>query len=510
MNTTGPYDVVIIGAGLGGLLCGAILSKEGMKVCILEKNEQIGGSLQTFRREGLSLDTGIHYLGALGKGQILFRILNYLGIMDRLELTRMDESGYDVILFKDDDIEYPHGMGYENFIERLAERFPDERAAIIKYCNEIKNTCKTFALYNLSAEEKYDDIDLLSRSAKATINSFTDSEKLQAVLAGSNMLYAGDGECTPWYSHALIVNSYIESSWRCTKGGDQLAKLLAREIKSNGGEIHTKSSVSAIKENDGTATHAELESGTKIFGNKFISNLHPSLTLEMIDSNNIKPAYKKRINGLTNSISAFVLNIILKPGTYKYSNRNYYYFDSLDVWDTLSYNDENWPRTYGLFEAVPHDNPSCVESLSVMTYMRWNEVSQWQETTNTNIHETSRGESYEAFKTQKAQKLLDTVAIKFPDLVKNIESWYASTPLTYRDYLATPQGSIYGIAQDFNNPVRTQISPNTKIPNVYLTGQNIKLHGGLGVAISALVTCSSIVGKEYLVKKIIEANEAIA
>jgi len=136
MSTTPQYDVVIIGAGLGGLLCGAILSKEGLKVCILEKNEQIGGSLQTFRRDGLSLDTGIHYIGSLDQGQTLFQIFNYLGIMDRLELTKMDESGFDVIVFKDDEVQYPHGMGYDNFIKLLTDKFPGERQSISKYCVE--------------------------------------------------------------------------------------------------------------------------------------------------------------------------------------------------------------------------------------------------------------------------------------------------------------------------------------------------------------------------------------
>jgi all-trans-retinol 13,14-reductase len=510
MSTTPQYDVVIIGAGLGGLLCGAILSKEGLKVCILEKNEQIGGSLQTFRRDGLSLDTGIHYIGSLDQGQTLFQIFNYLGIMDRLELTKMDESGFDVIVFKDDEVQYPHGMGYDNFIKLLTDKFPGERQSISKYCDEIKNVCLTVPLYNLSSEDKYDDIDLLSKSAKAVIESFTTNKKLRAVLAGSNMLYAGDAERTPWYVHALILNSYIESSWRCTKGGDQLAKLLAREIKANGGVIYTKTSVKTIKEENGEATYIELSEGDKIFGNKFISNIHPSVTLDMLDSDSIRLVYKSRIQGLNNSISAFVMNIILKPDTYKYTNRNYYYFDDLNIWDALNHNSENWPLTYGIFEAVPHDNSPYTESLSIMTYMKWNEVSDWEETYNTSINETPRGESYEAFKKEKARKLLDTVALKFPDLVKNIETWYVSTPLTYRDYLATPDGSIYGVAKDYTNPIKTQISPNTKIPNLYLTGQNIKLHGVLGVSLTALVTCSSILGKEYLVKKIISANEATA
>jgi all-trans-retinol 13,14-reductase len=503
MSTSPQYDVVIIGAGLGGLLCGAILSKEGLKVCILEKNEQIGGSLQTFRRDGLSLDTGIHYIGSLDQGQTLFQIFNYLGIMDRLELTKMDESGFDIILFKDDDTQYPHGMGYDNFIKLLTEKFPNEKNAIARYCDEIKNVCATVPLYNLSLEDKYDDVDLLSKSAKAVIESFTNDDRLRAVLAGSNMLYAGDAERTPWYVHALIVNSYIESSWRCTKGGDQIAKLLAREIKANGGVIHTNMVIRAIKEEDGKIKYVERTfTDDKFFGNIFISGIHPEETLYILESDKIRSVYRDRINNLKNSISAFVLNVVLKPGTYKYTNRNYYYFCDLNVWDTLHYTQDNWPLTYGIFEAVPKDNSPYVQSLSIMTYMEWNEIEEWWETV--------RDSNYEDLKNKKAQKLLDTVTIKFPDLVKNIESWYASTPLTYRDYLATPDGSIYGVAKDCTNPIKTQISPNTRIPNLYLTGQNIKLHGVLGVALTALVTCSSILGKEYLVKKIISANETTA
>ena len=46
------YDIIIIGSGLGGLECGAILSKEGYHVCVLEKNELFGGCFQTYQRSG--------------------------------------------------------------------------------------------------------------------------------------------------------------------------------------------------------------------------------------------------------------------------------------------------------------------------------------------------------------------------------------------------------------------------------------------------------------------------
>ena len=76
------FDVVIIGSGLGGLECGYILSKKGLNVCILEQNYQIGGCLQTFKRSGVTFDTGFHYIGGLEDGQSLNQLFNYFKLLD--------------------------------------------------------------------------------------------------------------------------------------------------------------------------------------------------------------------------------------------------------------------------------------------------------------------------------------------------------------------------------------------------------------------------------------------
>lgn len=83
------YDIIIIGSGLGGLECGAILSKEGYHVCVLEKNELFGGCFQTYQRGGHRMDTGIHYIGSLDEGQIMNQYFRYFGIMDKLSIKRM-------------------------------------------------------------------------------------------------------------------------------------------------------------------------------------------------------------------------------------------------------------------------------------------------------------------------------------------------------------------------------------------------------------------------------------
>ena len=132
--------------------------------------------------------------------------------------------------------------------------------------------------------------------------------------------------------------------------------------------------------------------------------------------------------------------------------------------------------------------------------MNIEDVRQWENTTV-----GKRGDDYLDFKTQKAEQLLDLVELRFPGFRKTINKYSSSTPLTYRDYTGTVDGSMYGILKDSSDPLKTLISTRTKIPNLFLTGQNIILHGILGVTIGAVTTCSDLLGKEYLIEKINKA-----
>ena len=131
------YDVAIIGSGLGGLVCGALLSRNGYRVVIFEKNKQIGGSLQTYARDKAVIDSGVHYIGGLAEGKNLNKIFSYLGIMDKLKLQRMDMDGFDHIAFADDPTVYRMAQGYDNFVQQLEKEFPGERKVLEEYgCND--------------------------------------------------------------------------------------------------------------------------------------------------------------------------------------------------------------------------------------------------------------------------------------------------------------------------------------------------------------------------------------
>lgn len=501
------YDVVIIGSGLGGLVCGTILAKEGYSVCILEKNKQIGGTLQTFVRERVIFDVGIHYVGGLEKGQNLYQLFTYLGIMDKVKIRKMDLGCFDAIIFGDDPQVYKHAQGYDNFIQSLLLQFPDEEEGLRKYCEVIKDVCSKFPLYNLRNGDLFEKASILGIDTWTFIESITTNKRLQNVLAASNILYAGEPYKTPLYIHALIVNSYIESSWRFVNGGSQIAKHLSHEIYLRGGVIIKHKHVTKLKEEGGKLCYAETKEGEKIYGKIFISNVHPVKTIEMTESDMIKKAFKTRLKSLESSTSVFYVNIVLKKNSFPYVNHNYYYFEQNDAWGAMNYSEETWPTGYAMFLTPCRENDYYAEAITIMTYMRIDEVQQWQHTFNTVSHEESRGEDYENFKKQKTEKLFDCVEKKFPGFKASVQSHYSATPLSSRDYIGTDDGSLYGIVKDYREPMRTFISPRTKIPNLFLTGQNLNLHGVLGVTVSSIVTCSEILGIDYILDKIRDAQK---
>jgi len=496
------YDVVIIGSGLAGLVSAVILAKEGYKVCVLEKNNQFGGNLQTFVRDKTIFDTGIHYIGGLGEGENLNRLFSYLGIMDELRLKPMDENGFDMISFGDENVEYPQAQGYDNFVRELSGFFPDEEANIRKYCELLESTCNTFPLYKLESEGSYDE-NIMRWNAKEVIDSITQNEKLRAVLAGNNFLYAAIPEKSPFYLHALAVNSYIKSAHRCINGGSQISKQLIRQLKSLEGETYKYKEVVQFEVDETDVRSVKMKDGSEVSADIFISNIELKTLLDLIGKEHFRKIFYNRIQSLEDTISAFSVYIVFKPGSFPYLNKNFYHFASeKDVWSAHDYSDENWPKAYMVsMNATPHSE-DFADGMTILAYMKYDEVRKWEDSFNTTAEKSERGESYEEFKMRKAEKLISEVEKKFPELRNCIQSVHTSSPLSYRDYIGSSQGNMYGYVKDAGNPLLTMIPLKTKFANLYLTGQSVSTHGVVGVALGAVRTCGEILGRKYIIDKI--------
>jgi len=500
------FDVVIIGAGLGGLESAIMLAREGYKVCVLEKNHQLGGSLQVFSRDKTIFDTGVHYIGGLCPGQNLHTYLNYFGIMDKLKLHRMDMDGFDRIELPGDPTQYAYAQGYENFVERLAQDFPTERPAIQKFCDLIREVCERFPLYRVRYDEKPDWMnDELSWNAETVIASLTDNLTLRNVLGGSNPLYAGDHR-SPFYVHALVVNTYIESSWRCIDGGSQFAKYLASNARKEGAVIHSRKHVVGFDMDLNGVQAVRTADGDVYRCKHCIANIHPALVLDLVGEGHFRPAYTNRIRSLDETISSFTLHLVMKPHAFPYLDHNIYHSFVDNVWDGVQKSHDPWPSGYMFTTPMSSKAVGYADAITIMTYMRFSEWEQWAGSSSTIAEPGERGPGYEEFKHKKERELLAVVEQRFPGLSQGVVAMHSSTPITFRDYIGSPTGSMYGIHKNSSDPMRTFIAPRTKVPNLLLTGQNLNLHGLLGVTVSAVSTCGELVGKRYLVDRITSAS----
>ena len=102
------YDVIIIGAGIGGLTAAALLSKTGLSVCVLEKEPHVGGYLAGFRRKDFIFDTAIHWLNQYGPEGMVTKLFDVLGSDHPRAITlqrtrRYKGSGYNYLLTNNPD-----------------------------------------------------------------------------------------------------------------------------------------------------------------------------------------------------------------------------------------------------------------------------------------------------------------------------------------------------------------------------------------------------------------------
>lgn len=500
--SSSQYDVAIIGSGLGGLVCAYILSKNGMKVAVFEKHAVPGGCLQSFTRGGLSFETGMHYIGSMGEGETLYRYFKYLGMTGKLPLSRMDVNAYELLSFHGE--RYRFASGYEPFIEGLSEKFPNDRAAIRDYVNLCSHVTASSPMYSFG---DHNNIALLDpnhvlRSVSEVVEGITSNPMLENVLVGINPLYGGVKDVTPLYIHALIWDFYNKGAYRVVGGSDQIATCLCDSIRAMGGEIYTHAEVTAIHTADFMA-HSVTVTGMGDIPCRFvISDIHPQLVLGLVDPPQVfRKIYRDRITSLRQTVSNFSVYIKFKPGKVPYLNANFYHYRD-NVWDCSDYSFEQWPKNFlYMHQCVEKDQRYATHAI-IFAYMNWKDVQKWENTTV-----GQRGEDYLAFKEIYKEKLLAALEEEFPGIRANIDSCWTSTPLTYRDYTGTVQGSLYGIVHDKANLNQTMVSQRTKVRNLFLTGQNINSHGILGVTIGAVLACSELLGFDYLVTQIKEESK---
>ena len=475
--------VVVIGAGLGGLQCAYILAKNGIEVTVLEQAPAIGGCLQSFHRGDILFDTGFHYVGGLREGESLYPLFRYFNLLD-LPWQALDEECFDEVNIGTQRFKF--AVGHERFAETLTEAFPKEKEGIQRFTNCLKEVGDHIMdVFEPREATDFYSNSLFARSAYQFLTDTIHDPLLRNVLCGTSLKLELAKDSLPLYVYAQINNSFIQSAWRIRGGGQQIADHLAADITRYGGTIRTRADVTRIEEQNGCAKGVWINNEEFIEATDIICDIHPKEVLRlMADSKSLRNIYRKRIGSLEETYGMFTANIRLKPDMIPYLNRNIFvHRPNVDMWDI-----DTSVANSAMVSFYPGQ-----PALDLLTPMRWSDVAQWTE---------KRGDDYEAFKERKTEECIQLVETRLPELRDAIDKVYTSTPLSYQHYTRTFNGSAYGIRKDWKSPITTVLAPKTPIENVLLTGQNLNLHGVLGVSMTSVITSAQILGMDKIVKEL--------
>ena len=406
------FDIIVIGSGLGGLECGVMLSREGMGVCIVEQAAVPGGCLQSFRRRGHSIDTGMHYVGSMQQGGIMRRYFDYFGIGDSLEIRPLDEA-FDIVS-PGGAGEFAYMHGYDEFRRHLTSLFPREAAGIARYCDKIREIGDSIGVeVHRSGRLSSGGVKYLGASAAEFIGECVADPLLRSVLAGTNPLYGGVRERSPLYHHAMINHSNIEGACRFAGGTQHIADALAARIREHGGTILTGCRASALHTEGRRITGVELADGRILRAKSVISAIHPAATFGLIGPTPVlRRAFRDRMAGMPGTYGLFSVYLLLRPQSFPYINRNlYYYAEGGDVWDTLFDTEAMRPKMVLFSAQPPCADPAWSEVVTLMAPIATDIWSAWSGSAP-----GRRPEAYTALKTAVAEHLTDFVCERLPGL----------------------------------------------------------------------------------------------
>ena len=495
--------VVVIGGGMGGLFTAAFLSREGCRVTVLEKNSVIGGGLQTFRRYGLGFETGMHILGGIRPGGPMHKVCHYLGLLDKLAIRDVDHDCMDQVMYASDGMVYRVPEGKEAFISYFSKLFPEEAAGIRAYVEALHDMVDEIDFFHLrpTNEHVYTHSESFMWAANRFVAHYVRHPKLRDVLSYMNPMFGGVGDKTPTYIHALINVLCISGPGRFAGDSQQMAEALRKIIEDAGGKVVAGDRVNAMQIDDRRVSFVKTEEGRSYVADHYVSAIHPAEMLKLTDSRAFSKAYRRRIAEAPNSYSSFCAYFVFKPGRFPYINHTcYFQKDYGYIWNYREYNAEDWPRGFMYMTPAELHQGKFATKLIVTAIMPYDITKCWAETQTGH-----RGAAYEEWKENHLERIAQLMEQIYPGFNGMVAHRFASSPLTIRDYYGEPEGALYGLFRDCNNIAQSQVPVFTKVSNLWMTGQNVNLHGFCGVPLTAIQTAEAIVGRNVIVNKINEA-----
>jgi phytoene dehydrogenase-like protein len=510
------YDVVVIGAGLGGLTTGAILARAGRKVLIIERSNSVGGAASSYKAGDLFVEGSLHETSDPHDARDpKHAALTRAGVIDAVQWI----PGRALYEARGGPLDRPFVLpdNFDAAKDALIERFPEASAGIHRFLGEMERIAAATGRLSQGRSAFKNPREALaalfrlvptipdwrlSLSQKLT-RHFGDNEAVKCALAANLSYYHDDPGQLWWIFFAMAQGSYLLSGGRFVQGGSQrLSSALARAVKSAGGDVLLRRVVSGIgvdaQGRVTTVTHTARDGNdpltveaTRVVGNaapSALASLMPRSAAERLTRN-----YTQH----TPSISLFALTLGLSKPPREFG--------------LSSYSTQLLPRgmerlsDYADGAALMADEPGeAMPPMSIVDYAAIDSgvpappyvlsicgpdrLSNW---------DNKDMEAYRAKRGRWQQAIVRYLASFYPGLEEGVVAASFNTALSVRQYLDAPGGAVYGFAPTvpaslWRKPFR---SPRTAVPGLYLASAYAGFGGYTGV-VQAAGACADTILRE--------------
>ena len=510
------YDVVVIGAGLGGLTAGAILARAGRKVLVIERSNSVGGAASSYKSGDLFVEGSLHETSdPYDPRDPKHSVLTRAGVIDAVKWI---PSGafYEA---RGGPLDQPFVMpdNFDTARRALTERFPEARAGIHQLLAEMERIASAMGSLSQGADAFKSPRETLSallklvpavRDWRLSLSQkldriFGDNEAVKCAVA-ANLSYYHDDPATLWWIYfAMAQGSYLLSGGRFVQGGSQrLSSALARAIRVAGGEVLVRRVVSGIALNQqgraGIVTHTARDGSDPqvVEGLRIVSNAAPAVLAPLMPqaaAEKLTESYTARKPSM--SLFALTLGLSKPPrefGISAYSTqllpREMKRLSDYAQGAALMANEPGErmpPMSIVDYAAIDSGVPAPPYVLSILGP---DLLSNW-DSSDMDAYREKRGRWQEA--------IVRHLSSFYPDLAGNVVASSFNTALSVRQYLNAPGGAVYGFAPTpprsiWRTPVR---SPRTSIPGLYLASAYAGFGGYSGVVQSG-GACADMILRE--------------
>jgi len=528
------WDVIVIGAGLGGLSSAAYCAAAGKKTLLLERYSVLGGCSHVFRRKpNWEFDVGVHYIGDCGQNGEVPNLLRGLGLDDKITWLPLDDTAFDTIVGPGIELKVPRG--WDNYLFNLIQQFPNEEKGLRRFVSIVQKIGESIDIgrstsSNANMAKLFKDSGTAAPWIMAPLPSLFVacglSPKLGMVLSVQCGALATSPLVMPVGLYAGFLKHYVgRGGWYPKGGGQMLAAGFADVVLTHGGEIRTDSKVARIIIENDQAVGVELDNGEIIKSKAIISNA------------DIKRTYRDLV-GYEN----LPRSMVRKNENWKMSWPliNAYFGIEIDLSETPNSNYfaiPNWDAAKSYFSLIDI-NSRMLARAHKRTALDWandfarNQPAYIQSSTRrdpSNIHSAPKGHSaievqtlapfapklwgitdeqvlsgeyrdrasYQEIKEIVTDGLLQRVEQIYPGAAAKVKLKELGTPATQQRYTLSSSGAAYGIESRITQFGPFRPGTKTVIKGLYLAGCSTKWGAGtVGSMLSGIFAASEIVGRD--------------